>query len=86
MLREIESEESERIINLQLIIERILSEKNKLEDMLSEEVREKQMLVLALETQKSSLNSELKDKITEIKKHRIMIQKRIENGSNDQQQ
>ncbi len=42
------------------------------------------MLVLALETQKSSLNSELKDKITEIKKHRIMIQKRIENASNDQ--
>ncbi|CDW79379.1 UNKNOWN [Stylonychia lemnae] len=77
LLKEIESEESERIANLQLIIERILSEKNKLEELLSEEVQEKQLLVLTLENQKSTLTNELQNKIIEIKKHRIMIQKKL---------
>jgi hypothetical protein len=49
LLREIEYEESERLANLQCILDRILSEKNALEDMLCKEVKEKQMLVMALE-------------------------------------
>lgn len=35
LLKELESEETERIANMQVVIERILTEKNKLEDMLS---------------------------------------------------
>lgn len=42
LLKEIEYEESERIASLQAILERILSEKNMLEDMLKTEVGEKQ--------------------------------------------
>ena len=45
--------------------------------MLSQEVAEKQMLVMALETQKSSITQELQDKIEEIKSHRYLIQKKI---------
>ena len=41
-MKEIEIEESERIGNLQCILDRILSEKNMLEEMLSKEVRDKQ--------------------------------------------
>jgi hypothetical protein len=49
-MREIETEESQRIAHLQTVIERILSEKNKLEELLSQEVAEKQYLVMALES------------------------------------
>lgn len=45
--------------------------------MLSQEVAEKQMLVMALESQKSSITKELQDKIEEIKSHRHLIQKKI---------
>ncbi len=44
-----QAEESERINNLQAVIERILSEKNQVEELLRVEVAEKQRLVLALE-------------------------------------
>lgn len=77
LMKEIESEESERIAHLQFVIDRILTEKNKLEELLSEEVREKQMLVMALESQKSSITQELQKKVEEIKSHRNMIQKKI---------
>lgn len=40
-MKEIEHEESERIGSLQVVLERILSEKNALEELLSEEVGEK---------------------------------------------
>lgn len=76
-MSEIESEESLRIGQLQAVIERILSEKNRIEELLSEEVYQKQQLVMALEGQKSSVTQELRDKVEEIKRHRFMIQKKI---------
>jgi hypothetical protein len=63
------------------VIERILSEKNRLEELLSEEVLEKQHLVLALEGQRSSVTQELREKVEEIKRHRYMIKRKISTTS-----
>lgn len=46
--------------------------------MLSQEVRDKQILVMALENQKSNLTNELKSKIEEIKMHRMIILRKLE--------
>lgn len=48
-MQEMQAEESERVTNLQAVIERILSEKNQIEELLRNEVAEKQRLVIAME-------------------------------------
>jgi len=74
---QLEQEEEFMVNKLQILLERILTEKNDLENQLAMEVTEKQDLVMALEKEKTNLTQELQKKIKEIKKDKNKIKKQI---------
>ena len=64
-----------RINKLNTLLNKLMKEKQKLEEYYSFEVREKQELVLALAKEKKSLSNELQTLLKEIRKSKHKIKK-----------
>jgi len=75
MTQEREMEGEFKINKMNLLLNRLLTEKKKLEDYYTFEVKEKQELVLALAKEKKILASELQGLLKEVRKSKHKIKK-----------
>jgi hypothetical protein len=71
----LEMEGEYQINKLNTIMQKLVREKQKLEDYYSFEVREKQDLVLSLAKEKKNLTNELQSLLKEVKKNKHKIKK-----------
>lgn len=74
--------QEEQIINkLTTLLNRLLKEKSKIEELLSMEVKEKQDLVLAFAKEKKNLTTELQTHLKDIRKIKHKIKKHMGNDT-----